>query len=520
MTKNTPHLDRPMFLLTVLVILGVTLPIILFNQTAGAYITALYDMLTGNFGWVYQWYALFALFFLVWLAFSRFGEIKLSSRGEEPEYNTLTWITMIFCAGVGAGLLYWAVIEWSYYIKTPPLGIDADTAKAQEWASTYPLFHWGVSAWAIYCLPAIAIAYPFYVRKVPFLRLSTAFGHFFSEESAQNAGGNKGRFIDFFYMLSLIGGAGTSLGLSTPMIAASVAELFAVSHTFVLEIAVVIFCIGIFGSSAYLGIDKGFKRLAELNLLITFALLLFILVAGPSLFILKAGTNSVGLVIQHFFEMSLWTDPINDSGFVESWTVFYWAWWVAYGPFVGLFVARISKGRTIKQVVLGMLCFGSLGAWIFFIVIGNYAMDLQLSNILDVQQVVNTSGEPKAIALIILALPWGELALGMFAVVSIVFLVTTYDSASYTLASVTTKALSEGQDPARLNRLFWAIALGVVPVALMYIDGGLKVILSTTIIVSLPLLFIGALMTYSLVKMLSQDMRTTLHNNVKSSDES
>ncbi|QDP00219.1 BCCT family transporter [Thalassotalea sp. PS06] len=500
------QIDRPMFITTLMVIIGITFPIVVFNESSGSFITSLYDSITSHFGWIYQWYALLALVFLLWLAFSKYGSVKLAYRQDEtPEYSTLAWITMIFCAGVGAGLLYWAVIEWSYYLKTPPLGIAQGSNAAKEWATTYPLFHWGISAWAIYCLPAVAIAYPFYVRKIPFLRLSTGCGHFYSSAEANNAGGRKGRIVDFLYMLSLIGGAGTSLGLSTPMIAASIAEILGVSHDLVLEIAVVLFCIVIFGSSAFLGLDKGFKRLSELNLIATFSLLLFVLVAGPSLYILKSGTNSIGLIIQHFFEMSLWTDPVSNSGFVESWTVFYWAWWVAYGPFVGLFVTRISKGRTIKQLILGMLCFGSLGAWLFFIVFGNYAIDLQLSNTLNINALIATSGEATAISKIILALPLGQFALLLFAIVSVVFLVTTYDSASYTLASVTTAKLKEGQNPNRWNRLFWACALGIVPVALMYIDGGLKVILSTTIVVSLPLLVVSAFLAYSLVKMLQAD---------------
>ena len=505
MTQPTIKIDKAMFINTLMVIVLVTAPIFFFSDVAGPIITNIYDKITQNFGWIYQWYAIVALVFLVWLGFSQYGRIKLSTVDEEPEYNTLTWITMIFCAGVGAGLLYWAAIEWSYYLKTPPLGIEAGSAKAKEWATTYPLFHWGISAWAIYCLPAVAIAYPFYVRKVPFLRLSTGCGHFFSAESVQRAGDRKGRIIDFFYMLSLIGGAGTSLGLSTPMIASSVAEIFGLTHTFALELSVVVLCVAVFGTSAFLGLDKGFKRLSELNLLLTFALLFFILAAGPTLFILKAGTSSIGLILQNFFAMSLWTDPIENTGFVESWTVFYWAWWIAYGPFVGLFVARISRGRTIKQLIFGMLCFGSLGAWVFFIVIGNYAMNLQLTGLLDIQSVVSASGEPSAITQIIMTLPGGLLGLSIFAIVSIVFLVTTYDSASYTLASVTTKRLHVGQDPNRWNRLFWACALGIVPIALMYIDGGLKVILSTTIVVSLPLIVISVMMLFSLLGMLRTD---------------
>ncbi|SET33894.1 BCCT family transporter [Thalassotalea agarivorans] len=506
MIKNLSQLDRPMFLTTIGVILLVTLPIFIFRETAGPVITNLFNSLTNKFGWLYQWYAVLALGFLLWLAFSRYGAIKLSSKDTDtPDYSTLTWITMIFCAGVGAGLLYWAVIEWSYYLKTPPMGLDPESAKAKEWAATYPLFHWGVSAWAIYCLPAIAIAYPFYKRQVPFLRLSTSCGYFYTEQQAKQAGGTKGRIIDFLYMLSLIGGAGTSLGLSTPMIAANIAELLGVHHDIILEISVVLLCVAIFGTSAYLGLDRGFKSLSEFNLIITFALLFFVLAVGPTLFILKTGTNSIGIMVQNFFAMSFWTDPIDKGSFVENWTVFYWAWWVAYGPFVGLFVTRISRGRTIKQLILGMLCFGSLGAWLFFVVFGNYALNLQLSGMLDINTIIAQAGEATAITQILLALPFGKFAVFLFAVVSIVFLVTTYDSASYTLASVTTKSLREGENPQRWNRLFWACALGVVPIALMSVDGGIKVILSTTIVVSLPLLIVGALMSYSLLKMIQQD---------------
>ena len=235
MTLAKARIDKTMFITTLLVVLATTIPIVVFNDIAGAVITNLYDKITINVGWVYQYYALIALGFLLWLAFSRYGNIKLTATGESPEFSTLAWVTMIFSAGVGAGLVYWAAIEWSFYLKTPPLGMEVGSVKTKEWANTYPLFHWGVSAWAIYCLPAVAIAYPFYVRKAPFLRLSTGFLYFFNKSEIEHAGGNKGRFIDFFYMLSLIGGAGTSLGLATPMIAASMTELFAVDHNLMIR---------------------------------------------------------------------------------------------------------------------------------------------------------------------------------------------------------------------------------------------------------------------------------------------
>ena len=292
---------------------------------------------------------------------------------------------------------------------------------------------------------------------------------------------------------------------ATPMIAASFSALTGLSHDFLLEISMVMLCIGIFGTSAWLGLQDGIRRLSDWNLWLAFALLAFVLAAGPTTFILKSGLNSIGLVLQNFIRLNTWTDPVTESRFVENWTVFYWAWWVAYGPFVGIFVTRISRGRTIRQVISGMLVFGSLGAAAFFVVFGNYALDLQLSGLLSVTALIDESGEATAIAAVFETLPLGKLALAGFFVVAVIFVATTYDSASYTLASVSTERLQAGEDPARWTRLFWACALGILPVTLMFVDGGLRVILSATIVVSLPLLLLGVLMAASLLRMLRED---------------
>jgi len=493
--------DWTMFGATVATILLVCIPIVGFQEQSGAIIAAAYDAITRQFGVFYLWYGSGLLVFLGWLAFSHYGGVKLGDDDTEPEFSTFSWVAMLFSAGVGAGLLYWSVIEWGYYIDAPPFGIEPRSTEAIEWAASYGLFHWGLTAWAFYCLPALAIAYPYYVRKIPYLRLSTACSSYLPN----GVNSRRGRFIDFLFMINLIGGTGTSLGLATPMIAASFSALLGLDHNFVLEVSIVILCVGIFGASAYLGLEKGIKRLADLNTIVALVLLFFVLAVGPSLFILKMGTNGIGLVLQNFIRMNTWTDPIAATGFVEDWTVFYWGWWVAYGPFVGIFTARISRGRTIRQVIGGMLIFGTLGACIFFIVLGNYAMHLELNEILNVTGIMKDVGAATAIPQVFLSLPLGDLALMVFAVVCIVFLATTYDSASYTLASVATQKLEAGDNPARWNRLFWACALAVLPISLMFIDGGLKVVLSTTIVVSLPLLVVGVMMCASLMKMLRED---------------
>jgi BCCT family betaine/carnitine transporter len=494
-------LDKWTFSATAICIIGVAAPLLLAPAESAAVVESIYDYLTQNLGLLYLWYGIAALLFLLYLGLGRFGNVRLGSDDSKPEFSTLSWIAMIFCSGVGAGMLYWAVIEWGYYLDAPPFGIEPRSTQATEWAATYGLFHWGLSAWAFYCLPALAIAYPYYRRNVPYLRLSTGCLKYLPN----GVESKRGRFIDFLYMLNLIGGSGTSLGLSTPMMAASLAELTGMTHDFWLEVFSVVFCIAIFGTSAWLGLDRGFKRLSDFNTWLAFTLLFFVLAVGPTLFILKVGTNSIGLVLQNFVHMLTWTDPIDQTGFVENWTIFYWAWWVAYGPFVGIFVTRISHGRTIKQVVFGMLCFGSLGAWLFFIIFGNYAMHLELNNIVNISTLIAAGQEARAITEVFLSLPLGNFALAAFLIVAVIFLATTYDSASYTLASVSTKNLTVGHHPARSLRVFWAIALGVIPISLMFVEGSLKVILSATIIVSLPLLVVGYLLASSLLQQLKED---------------
>ncbi len=495
--------DWVLFSATAAVILAACIPIIAFQDVAGAAIAGAYDAITRNFGIAYLWYGFGLVVFLIWLAAGRYGKVLLGQPGDQPEFSTRSWVAMIFCAGVGAGLLYWAVIEWAYYIDAPPFGLEPRSVSAIEWAGSYGLFHWGVTGWAIFCMPALAIAYPYYVRRVPYLRLSTACLPLLPG----GVNSPRGRLIDFIYMTNLIGGTGTSLGLSTPMMAAAFAELMGWTHDFTLEVSVVVMCIAIFGTSAYLGIERGFRRLADLNMWLALTLLFFVLAVGPTIFILKMGTNGIGLVLQNFLRLNTWTDPVANAGFVENWTVFYWAWWIAYGPFVGIFVTRISRGRTIRQVILGMLVFGSLGAALFFIVFGNYALHLELSGLLSVTEIVKSAGEARAITEVFMSLPAGQLALLAFALVAVIFLATTYDSASFTLASVSTRELRAGENPQRWSRVFWACALGVLPITLMFIEGGLKVILSATIVVSLPLMLVGLIMCYSLLRLLEEDHR-------------
>ena len=492
--------DWPSFIASVVIILAASVALVLFPEDGAEFLTGLYGFISGHFAFLYLFSGVAALLFLAWLGMGRFGSVRLAADDEAPEFGELSWAAMLFCAGVGAGLLAWAPIEWAYYINAPPFDLKPGSNSAIEWASTYGIFHWGPTAWAFYCLPTIAIAYPYYVKQVPYLRLSTSCYYFF--KGKENSGA--ARFIDWLFMIGLLGGAGTSLGFSTPMIAAAVGKITGWEVTFGLEFGVVVVSVILFATSVWLGLKKGIKRLSDINMWLAFILLAYVLVVGPTIFLLNTSINSVGLMVQNFIRMNTWTDVFTDSGFVKSWTVFYWAWWIAYGPFVGLFVARISSGRTIRQVIFGMLAYGSLGGAMFYMILGNYGLHLETTEIVSVTSILTNDGAPTAIVAILDQLPFAAVIIGVFALIALIFSATTYDSASYILASCATRELKAKEDPARWHRLFWAVALVVLPLTLMFL-GGLKTIQSATLIVSLPLIFVGVLMAVSLVKQLQAD---------------
>jgi len=499
---SAPSIDRAAFAASVAILVAVCLPLAAFPESGGRVLGAAYEFIAREFGALYLAAGLGAIGLLAWLACGRYGRVLLGVPGDRPEFSTASWATMLFCSGIGAGLLFWAPVEWAYYYQSPPFATAPRTPAAADWASTYGIFHWGIVAWCFYCLPAVAIAYPYYTRRLPYLRFSTSC-HYLVGAAAET---RRGRFIDLLFMISLIGGAGSSLGFSTPMIAACIARLTGTDTGFGLEVLSLLLCVALFAVSVWFGLRKGIKRLSDINLWLAFALLAFVFFAGPTVFLLKASLNSIGVMLQNFIRMSTWTDAYSDSGFVESWTVFYWAWWIAYGPFVGLFVTRISRGRTIRQVILGMVGYGSLGCALFFMILGNYGLHLELAGSVSVTGILQSDGQPAAIVSVLDALPGAWPAIAVFTLVSIIFSATTYDSASYILASSATRDLRAGDEPARWHRLFWAMALAALPLTLMFI-GGLRVIQTATLVVSLPLLVVGVLMSWSLVRQLASDRR-------------
>ena len=506
MKKHFELIDKPTFFGALLLLCAVVIPLLLYPAEGAEWIAVAKTFMTDKLGFAYLGLGLAAFFFMIYIVFSDIGQIKLGDPDEKPEFALASWAAMLFCGGIGASILYWGTIEWAYYYQSPPFQLEPGSEEAVRWAATYGLFHWGPIAWCIYMIPAIPIAYFFYVRKQPVLKVSAALMPVIGEA---NSFGKLGKVIDVLFIFGLLGGAATTLGLAAPLINEGISYLFGIPATTGSQILVLMVCTGIFAYSSYMGMDKGIKILSNINFWGALGLLLFVLVCGPTIFMLETGLDSIGRMLSNFFVMATWAEPFGglgtfaDTHFPQDWTIFYWAWWLVFAPSMGLFVARISRGRTIKQMVSGAVFFGSLGCSMYFIILGNYGLSLQLSGQLDVVSILNAEGATRAIFAILEQLPFSTLIIALFTLLCVIFTATTFDSISYILASVVQTNVTE--DPMRWNRLFWAFTLSFMPSALMFM-GGLATLQTAAIVGGLPLLIIAVMLMISGVKAATLDL--------------
>ena len=484
-----------------LLLVSLVIAILSFPESSNLVIGQLYFFVTTNAGALYVFAAISVLTFLLWLAFSSYGSIKFGEVAK-PVYPIFSWCSMLFCAGIGASLIYWGATEWVLYYIDPPFGVEARSDEAIRWATAYGIFHWGPIGWAFYCLPAIALGCSHYIKKTPTLRLSSACAPILKAQTDRWPG----RIIDLFFLIGVISSSATGLGFGTSVVSSSLSALTKIPEGLGLQAAIIIVATTLIAYSVYKGLEKGILRLSAINMGLALVFIAFVFIFGPTKFILEMSLFSIGTAINEFVRMLAWTDPMERAVFVESWTVFYWAWWLAMGPFMGMFSCRISEGRTIRQTVLGVLGFGTIGCTLFFIVLGNYALHLELTGAYGVVEKVVETSPSAAIAGMVALLPLGQFWLLFLAVIGLIFMATTYDSASYTLAAGATRTLNDQRHPARWHRVFWAIAIGALPISLLFI-GGLRELQTASLIASLPILFIYILLGISIMKTLPDELK-------------
>lgn len=448
----------------------------------------------------YLWLGFAVVIYLGFFSFSKYGNIRFG--GEKPEYSTFSWIVMMFCAGMGSSMMYWAAIEWIYYYSAPPMGVEPFSVLAGELSLVYGNFHWSITAWALYAVGAVALAQRYYIRKRPGLSLTGCVDNIIGEKAAK---GVWGKIIDIIFVFGILGGHATTLAFGVPMLCNNFSALTGINVSFTMQVVMMLLVTLIFVASSWIGLEKGLKNLSDYNAYIAIALAIFVLVFGPTLFQIKSLTNSLGYMFQNFIHMSLWTDFIRGGGFPEAWTSFYWAWWLGLGPWMWVFTTRISKGRTMREMILGMVICGSLGCWLYFGTIGSFGFYQQMHGNLDLINILKTQGGESAISALVLSLPFGKILLAVWFIVGIVFLATTMDSSSYTLAASTTKNLEVGADPARWFKMFWSGILISTPLAFMFAKASLTALQSLAVLTAVPIAFLTIIAMFSGWKYAKED---------------
>jgi BCCT family betaine/carnitine transporter len=499
-------IDKSIFWPSIILVVLVTVLLVTFRESAAPVISGMMSGINNSLDWAFEFLTIGLFIILLWLIFGRYGKVKLGDAQDQPEFSRFSWGGMLFCASMGTSIMFWSVVEPLYYYTGPPFGIEVSSKEAADYALSYGLFHWGISAWALYALPAVVMAYSFFVRKDSSLKISSACRGVLGN----HADGILGKTIDVLVIWSMIGGLGTSLGLGVPMIAAVIGNIFGIAPSLGLSILIILIWTVIFSASAYLGLYKGIKKLSDWNVYMASGFAIFVILVGPTLFILSYFTNSMGIMLDNFMRMSLYTDPIYKSGFPQAWTVFYWAWFAATAPFIGIFVARISKGRTIRELLANVLLWGSLGSWLYFAVFGGYAMNLELTGELSLTTILNEQGGPAVIVAVLNTLPFAPFVLIFFTILGFIYLATSLDSATYVIAIIATSELKSGEEPARWHRLLWGIVLSAMAIGLTVV-GGLNVIQTSSVLVSVPVLIMYILLTASLIKWLKQDENSLVY---------
>lgn len=503
-TKNK-NIEWHIVILPLLIITILAGLIFAFPEQSANTIEYLRNFFVNKLGFFYTLLGLFILGAALILAFSKYGNIQLGKM-ERPLYSNLKWGAMIFTSTMAADILYWSLIEWVYYYDANPQGLPEYTIiQQQQWSSTYPLFHWGPIPWAFYILPAVAYAYRFFVKKKPKESLAHACEPLFGNKI------NKlpGKIIDIFSVVGLLAGTATTFSLATPLLSKAVAEVFHIEYSNTISVLILIFIAVVFTVAVLYGM-KAISHLATACVILFFALLAIFLIFGPKIYIIESGISGIGNMLQNFLSMSTWTDPLRATGdgiqgFPQNWTIFYWAYWIAWFVATPFFIAKISKGRTIRQTILGALGFGMAGTFTSFITFGNFGLFQQTSGKLDVASMVQNDTAPADIILQIFGqLPIKNVALIVLVLAMVAFYASTFDAITLVMAGFCTKNLKEDEMPSKKLRCYWSFIFLILPIALIWAESTLSALQTFSIIAAFPLGIIMLIIVFSFFKELKQ----------------
>ncbi|WNF24189.1 BCCT family transporter [Mesobacillus jeotgali] len=460
----------------------------------GAIAGELFGFTTVNFGWFYLLAVFIIVLFLIGLAVSKYGSIRLGGEGERPEFSFFTWIGMLFSAGFGAGLVFWGIAEpMSHFFNTPFANIEGESRNAARVAMGYSFFHWGVSQWSVFAIVGLVIGF-LQFRKQRNGLVSTALEPITGTKPAVK------NTIDTLAVVATVMGIATSVGLGVLQMNGGLNAVFGTGNSIGIQMIIILVIFIAYMISSSTGLDKGIAMLSNLNLGIAIVLLLFVLIAGPTVFIMESFTLAIGDYFANFIQYSLRLQPYQEGTWTRDWTIFYWAWAIAWSPFVGAFVARVSKGRTIREYIFGVMVIPPVIACLWIAAFGGTALWNDLNYDTGIAAAVNedlTSALFKTFEV----LPMTSVLSILSIILIFTFLVTSADSATYILASMTT---SGSLNPPRFAKIVWGSLMAAISAVLLY-AGGLEALQTASLIAALPFTVLLLLLMFAILKLLKKE---------------
>lgn len=477
---------------------GFIMAVVLWGIVAPTHLGMVFDgalaTITRNFGWFYLWVVLGLVVVALVLAASRYGTLKLGADDEEPEFSVGAWFSMLFAAGMGIGLVFWGVAEPISHYGNPPPGILPGTPEAANAGMRYSFFHWGLHPWAVYSVVALAIAF-FQFRRGGSALVSTAV-----EALPWAPLRHIGPVVNVLAVIATAFGVAASLGMGALQINSGLNAVLGVPVGQSSQLGIIAVTTVLFLTSAVSGVTKGIKWLSSINLLLAALLALAVFVLGPTVAIIDTMTATLGNYLSEFVRMSLRMTPFRDSTWVGGWTIFYWAWWVSWSPFVGLFIARVSRGRTVREFILGTVAAPTIAAFVWFSVFGGTALNLEIMHNVPISEAVKADVSTAMFAMFD-QLPLGTLMSGIATILVIVFFVTSGDSAVLVLGMMSTGGQA---NPSARVKIVWGLLVAGIASSLL-VAGGLKSVQTATIVFALPFTLVIVLMAVSLWRGLRED---------------
>lgn len=489
------------FFAAVLIVALFVIGTLAFTDAMNSFFAAGSGWIMENFGWFYILGVSVFLLFLIYIAISRFGGLRLGTQESRPEHSNVAWFAMLFAAGIGTILMFWAVAEPVSHFAQPPFAdVEPESHEAARSAMSITLYHFGLHTWTIFALPALCFGYFMYKRNLP-PRVSSMF------QPLLGAGihGPIGKSIDILALVGTLTGVAVSIGLGTLQINSGLARLFGISESGLSQILIIAAVTIVASISVALGLDRGIKVLSNANILMAVGLLVFVLISGPTVMMLKGTVEWLGVYLQELPGLMFWNDTLADTGWQSGWTVFYWAWTITWSPFVGIFIAQISKGRSIRQFVAGVLAFPTLFSVVWYGIFGTGVFDIQLNGRGGLVETVVGDGDiPGALFEFLGHLPLVEATSLLGIVIVTLFFITSMDSAGLVMDN-----MASGQDDIAPThqRVWWVVAIGLVAATLLVGSGqsGLTALENVAILIGLPFFVLGYFQMWSLLRAMRED---------------